>query len=433
MFDCRDKCLLDDALSKFNQLVNSPYLYELTHFPICSSVNPSSCISFIQIKGFPSTQIYKTFSYILNALNSLKTAIGYVLQVHDEQLSIYTGIEGTGYHPSAFKMLQKGLTQTFNGIELYELTPKENACLLETLFKPNHYIAFSAISVIPNADSTPPILSSFNELMGTTEDFVLFLLATPMQTAHLQLILNELIDLSNVLSSFTQGTHSATRGLSKNASTTITRSNTETNSKSATETNTSGSSRNSAQYSNLSSSTAVSLENNKSVGFSLLCNKASGFTSNNGLSCAEGLTRSDASSYSNSQLSATNVTENEAITFSAQNKQVIDAIAHLNLLITRYTNLLRLPTFEFGAYLFAPCISTVARGAYTYLGTAHHTTSTLGPSVVNLWDDADSLCCLLQELQCFKHPYFKLCPSEECLPSTTIINSLEFINTLYFA
>lgn len=432
MFDCRDRCLLDDALTKFEQLANSPYLYELTHFPICSSVKHSSCISFIQIKGFPSTEVYKTFSYVLNALNSLKTAIGYVLQVHHEQLSIYIGIEGTGYHPSAFKTLQKGLTQTFNGIEFRELTSEENAYLLQTLFTPSDYIALSAISVIPNADAKPPILSSFNELMGKTEDFVLFLLATPMQNSHLQLILKELIYLSNVLSSFTQGTHSATRGLSKNASTTITRSNTETNSKSATETNTSGSSHNSAQYSNLSSSTSVSLANNKSVGFSLLCNKASGFTSNNGLSCAEGLTRSDASSYSNSQLTATNVTENEAITFSAQNKHVIDAIAYLNSLIARYTTLLRSPPFEFGAYLFAPCISTVARGAYTYLGSANNTSSTIGPSVVNLWDDPNSLCCLLEELRCFKHPYFKLCPSEECIPSTTIINSLELINTLYF-
>lgn len=432
MFDCRDICLLDDAFARFEQLVNSPYLYELTGLPICSSMKCSASISFIKIESIPSTQTYKTFSYVLSALASLKITIGYVMEMHDQQLSIYIGIEGGNYHATALTLLENGLTQTFPGIQFSTLTPEENAQLLKTLFTPSNYHSLATISVIPNASATPPILSSFHELMGTTEDFVLFLLATPVSAAHVQLILNELIYLSNILSSFTQGTHSATRGLSKNASTTIARSNTETNSKSNTETNTSGSSHNSAQYSNLSSSTSVSLANNKSVGFSLLCNKASGCTSNDGLSCAEGFTKSEACSYSNSQLTATNVTENEAITFSAQNKHVIDAIASLNLLITRYTSLLRLPAFEFGAYLLAPCLSTVARGAYTYLGTADNTASTIGPSAVNLWDDPDSLCSILGELQHFKQPYFKLCPSEECAPSTTIINSLELINTLYF-
>lgn len=433
MFDPRDTCLLDDALARFDELVNAPCLHELTHFPVSPSETPPACLGFIQIEGFPVTDTFKAFSFVLNALESLQIAIGYVIQVRNEQLSIYIGIKGDEFFCVALEILRNGLIQTFPGIQLHELTPEESCELIDQLFSPCKHNSLATISVIPNTSTTTPILTSFNNLMGRNEDFVLFLLATPVSLCHIRSILNELICLFNILSGFSQGNHTASKGLNKNGSTTVTRSNTETNGRSCTDTNTSGSSHNSSQYKNITSSTSLSLANNKSLGVSLLCNDSCGHATNTSRASAEGITNSEAIACSNSRLTATNLTENEAIVFSIQNKCVVDALATLNLLITRYTNLLTLPAFEFGAYLIAPCLSTTVRGAYTYLGVADDPSSTIGPTVVNVWDHCNSsFCTILKELQCFNQPFFESCSSKDCLSSTTIISGLEFISTLYF-
>ncbi len=433
MFDSRDTCLLDDALARFDELVNSPCLLELTHFPVSPSNAPSDCISFIQIEGFPTTDTSKAFSFVLNALESLQITIGFVIQVSNEQLSIYIGIKGDEHFCVALELLRNGLTQTFPSIQIHELTPEENCHLLELLFSPCIHSSLATISVIPNTSTITPILTSFNNLMGKNENFVLFLLATPVSPSHIRSILNELICLFNILSGFTQGNHTAAKGLNKNRSTTVTHSNTETNGRSCTDTDTSGSSHNSSQYKNITSSTSLSLANNKNLGVSLLCNNSIGHASNTSCASAEGVTTSEAIGCSTSRLTATSLTENEAISFTIQNKCVIDALASLNLLITRYTNLLTLPAFEFGAYLIAPCLSTTVRGAYTYLGVANNPSSTLGPTAVNLWGNCNSgFCSILEELQHFNHPFFNLSHSEECITSTTIISGLELVSTLYF-
>lgn len=155
MYDPRDTCLLDEALARYEELVNSPYLYELTHFPVCPSTPTSSCIGFIQIEGFPTSTTYGTFSYVLNALASLNITIGYSLQVIKEQLFIYIGIKGQQYYDAALELLRTGLTQTFPGIQITQLTAEQSCQLLEQLFNPSQYCSVGTISVIPD---TPPNL-----------------------------------------------------------------------------------------------------------------------------------------------------------------------------------------------------------------------------------------------------------------------------------
>ena len=431
MYDPRDTCLLDEALARYEELVNSPYLYELTHFPVCPSTPTSSCIGFIQIEGFPTSTTYGTFSYVLNALASLNITIGYSLQVIKEQLFIYIGIKGQQYYDAALELLRTGLTQTFPGIQITQLTAEQSCQLLEQLFNPSQYCSVGTISVIPDTPSKP-ILTTFDTLMGKTSDYVLFLLVNPVSPCNIRLILNELISLYDIFSGFTQGNHGMTTGLSKNTSTTIVRTTTETNGTSSTETHSSGDANNASAYTNITPSTSLPLPDNRALNISILCNKTNGHSYTTGLSMANGCTASEAISQAAHNQRATNHTNNESLTVVIQNKYVIDAIARLNTLISRYTNLLSLPAFEFGAYLLAPKLATTTRGAYTYLGSSN-ASPTISPMVVNLWDACHSdFYNVLKTLQNFNQPTFKSCLAEECVSSTTIISGIEFTNTLYF-
>ena len=431
MYDPKDSCLLESAIAKYEELVNSPYLYELTHFPVCSSNASCPSIGFIKIQGFPTSTTFGTFSYVLNALASLNITIGYCLQVSGGQLFIYMGIKGQEYDQTGLDILNNGLLQTFPDIQITTLSPEENIQLLDQLFHSYEYTSLATISVVPDAPTTP-ILTTFNKLMGTSEDYVLFLLATPVSRCTINLILSELISLYDTLSGFIQRNHVTAKGLSKNSSNTIIQTTTETNGNSTTETNSSGNANNRSQYTNITPSTSLPLPNNRSLGISILCNKSSGCASNEGYSMANGCTNSKAVSYCTNYLHATNRTDNTSLSFAIQNKYVIDAIARLNVLISRYNTLLSLPTFQFGAYFLAPKLATTTRGAYTYLGSTNASPN-ISPMVVNLWDTcSEHVKDLLMALQNFDQPTFKSCSTDECVFSTTFISGIELTNTLYF-
>ena len=146
MYDPKDSCLLESAIAKYEELVNSPFLYELTHFPVCSS-NPSCpYIGFLKVQGFPASTTFGTFSYVLNALASLNITIGYYLQVSAGQLFIYIGIKEQEYDQTGLDILNNGLLQTFLGIQITMLSPKENIQLLDELFHSYsfHFYIFNA-------------------------------------------------------------------------------------------------------------------------------------------------------------------------------------------------------------------------------------------------------------------------------------------------
>ena len=431
MYDPKDSCLLESAIAKYEELVNSPYLYELTHFSVCSSHSSCPYIGFLKVQGFPASTTFGTFSYVLNALASLNITIGYYLQVSAGQLFIYIGIKGQEYDQTGLEILNNGLLQTFPDIQITMLSPEENIQLLDELFHSYEYTSLATISVVPDAPTTS-ILTTFNKLMGMAEDYVLFLLATPVSRCTINFILSELMSLYDTLSGFIQRNHSTAKSLSKNSSHTIIQTTTETNGNSSTETNSSGNANNMSQYTNITPSTSLPLPNNRSLGISVLCNKGSGCASNESYSMANGCTNSESFSYCTHCLHATNRTDNTSLSFTIQNKYVMDAIARLNVLISRYNTLLSLPTFQFGAYFLAPKLATTTRGAYTYLGSTN-ASSNISPMVVNLWDTSSKhVEDLLMALQNFHQPTFKACSTDECVSSTTFISGIELTNTLYF-
>ena len=428
MDDVRDIELLQEALTRFEFLINRPFLHELSKF----CINPPHCsdtpICLVQIKNWPASTTASQFQFIFNALNALDEVIGVLLSFNKNKYAIYVGIKGI--HAFAFQLLQDGLTAFFPGIELEVIS--NSSKFLNQFFCAKHYAQIALGTVIPNTTSTTPLLTTFINLMGSTAEFNAFFLASPLSYCKLTKYLDELCELYYILSIFSQSNISHARAIAKNISTTMSNSETINKGNSHTETVGSNMSNSHNSYTNQTTSTNVPIAalNNQNIGLSYLLNRAAGCTQGHTDSCAKGETFSKADAHSVSKLCADNRTKNHNISFSQQNKCVQNALITLADIITRIQTLLRAAPFRYGAYFFSPYPETSTRAAYSFVGLAPDATTFLGPSTVNLFfSDSSSFQCIFDSLSQFKHPHFTC--NDEILTATTFIQSSELLSSFY--
>lgn len=428
MNDVRDIELLQEALSRFEFLINRPFLYELPKF----CVNPPDCsdtpICLIQIKNWPASTTASQFQFIFNALNALDEVIGVLLNFNKNKYTIYVGIKGTS--DFAFQLLQDGLTAFFPGIELEVISNASK--FLSQFFCADRYSQIALGTVIPNSTSTTPLLTTFINLMGTTAEFNAFFLASPLSYCKLTEYLDELCELYYILSIFSQSNINHARTVAKNISTTI--SNSETINKGSSHTETLGSNMSNSHnsYTNQTTSTNVPIAalNNQNIGLSYLLNRATGCIQGHTDSCAKGETFSKSEAHSVSKLCADNRTKHHNISFTQQNKCVQNALIILADIITRIQMLLRVAPFQYGAYFFSPHPETSTRAAYSFIGLAPDATTFLGPSTVNLFfADSSPFKAIFDNLSHFKHPHFTC--NDKILTATTLIQSSELFNSFY--
>lgn len=429
MYDVRDMNLLQETLIQYDDLVTRPLLHDLNCLCVAS---PSPCatpIHLLHVKTLPENNNFSYFSFILNALASLSHVLGYLLLSNNGEISIYIGLKGEC--STAFSLLQNGLLQTFPGTT-FEVALDAPQFLTE-FFSPTKCFHIASTTVIPNTASTVPLLTHFSNLMGRSSEYAAFFLAHPIPHCELLNYYDELCEIYNTLSIFNQASFNHIHGLSKNGSTTVTNGRTTTDGTSRTETNGNniGHSENCYTNTTISSGAPCSYLNNN-INLSFCSNKACGHNDITNFSCAEGSTCSTANSRTDSRLLAENKTDNHAITFSAQNICVQNALNTLSTIINRIQLLLQSTAFEYGAYFFSPCSETSIRAAYSFMGLAHNPSTYLGPSLVNFWSpDHPSYSILLEALVKFEYPQFYTSNMNKTFKNTTLIQSTELLNSIY--
>lgn len=430
MYDVRDIQLLQETLIRYDDLVNRPLLHDLS----CLSVAPSSpCTEpfyLLHVKTLPANNNASYFSFILNALASLSHALGYFLCSSNGKISIYIGLKGEC--SAAFSLLQSGLLQTFPGTTFEVVL--DSSKFLTDFFSPTNCFEIASATVIPNTASTVPLLTQFSSLMGSSSNYTAFFLAHPISHCELLKYYDELCEVYNILSMFNQANFNHIHGLSKNGSTTITNGKTTTDGISRTETNGINRGRSENCYTNTTISSGVPCSClNNNINFSFLSNKTCGRNDIDNFSCAEGSTCSTAHSRTDSRLSAENRTDNHAITYSAQNICVQNALNTLSTIINRIQLLIQSTAFEYGAYFFSPCRETSIRAAYSFMGLASNPSIYLGPTLVNLWSPQHpSYALILDALLKFEYPQFCAPHFNASLHNTTLIQSTELLNSIYF-
>ncbi len=429
--DCApNKNRLPSLLKEVDTLCDMKYMYELTALnnPLLESL--TSNIGFIEIHSFPTSDIWESFSYIINSLCTLNSTLGYIFTAEKGEPIIYIGISSSSYLNESINTVYEGLINMFPGITPYILTPMENNYLLNKVFSTNNN-SISSISCIPKI-SDIPILNTFSKLMGCNSEFYLFLLATPCPYKDISARLNKLRFLVSELSQFSIENRACSSSVSKSSSATSSNSLTCTTGHSLSDNNTCGSALNFAEYTNLTPTTSIPLLENRNMNISLLANKGKGTSNNASHTDIKVCSDSDSKTNSSNDQSSTNRSEGSKLNFVFQNKVVASAIDRIDALITRYQSLTSYSSMYFSAYALSPNISTTTRSGNIYLGCAHTSSTTL-PTHINMWtDESPGFDYILGSLRDFKYPSFTLNNGFGPINSSHIISTSELMSTLYF-
>lgn len=422
------------ALKEFDFLVNKDYLNQLNCHILMPCASCKDCILLFKVNSLTATTTSLFFTYVFNALASLGTTIGFILNRCHGTLNFYISLRVHSAPAISREILMQGFTATFSPSQLVPLDQSTTEALLCNLFSPSTSCALTSAIVIPNntTAANTPILEKFSALFPC-ENFTALFLATPIKPCKIQESIVQLVDLFNVLSQFNQANHSISKGLARNSSCTLTKNHTKTCGDSRTHTNNSGNGSSTACYTNVTPSTVVPLGNSsRSVNLSMTLNHATGTNSSDAHSIANGQNNSHAHGGSKSNMDATNLTDNNTFAYSKQNKAVADALAELTTLITRFSSASNDAFFCFNAFFLAPLISTTIRAAYTYTGLAKDATLNLAPVAINTWPNSDpAFLPLITELQHLRIPRFNM-PSSKSFKACATITSSELLNTFYF-
>ncbi len=424
---------LDKALDRYDFLVRSYYIFNLSSYPLSLITTQSCPIKLLQIKVFPQTPAYTNLSFVISALGSINTVIGYIIESSPNGLTIYAGVQSEVSSETSYLLLKNGLINTFPGMIIEEPSPERTMHLLEHWFNPNRYTFICAATVIPSESYQPPLLNSFSTLMGKTEPYVAFLLATPVLRQQLEDYLNELIKLYNTFSSYTNFSHNILNGKNHSDSKTFSDSDAVTHSHSSTKTDTTNASCSFSNYTNVTPSTSIPITDKQSLGISVLKNEAVGHTKGSSLACADCNIHTNTTTHGTTLHYTKGKSTTHTIGYSSQNKYIMDIQENLNTLIKRIRTILNRGPLQFGAYFISSYAETCLRAAYTYQGLALGTSQPISPSAVNSWSNTSpDFAPILEELKQFHQPSFEVSCQHRCVTLTSMIQSLELVNTLYF-
>ena len=422
MYDTREPQLLQEALIRYDALVNRPYLHDLSCLSIVSPAPYSLPITLLQLKPIPASTSPKSFAYILNALNGMKQVIGYILFSSPDGISVYIGIKGQNCSSVSLQLLKAGIKQTFPNVEISLVN--DASTFLAKLFNKENATMLSTATGIPYNDS-PSFMNTFTSIMGKSTSYACFFLAHPVPPCDLKQYYDELCDIYEQLSTFNQASHNNSSNLAKNSSVTLTKCNTSSSGTSNNLTTGESHSCNTGSYTNLSGSTPLAYCENKTVNATLLQNRAFATVDQNNSSVANGTSKSHSLANTQSNLSATNKTDNQAITFIVQN-----TLEHTNTLISRLQTLLRRPCFAFNAYFLSNVSEASLRAAYNFQGMCQSADNQLVVSSVNFWDQSHpSFAPMLNALQHFEAPVFS--KNSSIYTSSIFIHSNELLNCFY--
>lgn len=425
---------LSSALKQYNFLVQKDYLNSLSCATLCPSNKTKNQILLFKINQFTSSTNANFFAYVFNALGALKTTISFILENNNRTLNFYVGLNIESTTAINSQMLTQGFLSTFPDSKITALNEKDSKNLLTHLFNPNTLSAITSTIVIPNntVSNTPSILQHFTPLF-TSENYVALFLASPICPSQSEESLETLTNLFNTLSQFQQANLNCFKGVAHNKSCTLATNCSSTSSKACTNTESASQGSSTARYTNISPSTSVPIGSTHTVNIGTTFNQANG--TNQGTSCSHSQcdTNSHLNGNSESNMEATNLTDNTTFIYSKQNKIAMNALSRLTTLIDRLTTNSNNPMFSFNAFFLAPLPSTTIRAGYTYAGLAKDSTLNLEPTFVTTWSSNDATFSpLLNDLKHLQMPQFNLPHLPKCFKASTSITSTELLNTFYF-
>lgn len=457
MYETRDHKLKQDMFYKYEYLVQRSYLHELFCLPMGLPPDSYKPIQLLKIESLPETSIFMSFSYILNALGSLGETIGFIITCNGGTLSLYLGIKEQG--STAFSLLQNGLKQTFPNGNFYSI---ENSCtFLDNLFNPKNYPYLTSSLVTLNPSYNSIFLRDFTNLVGNASDYVALFLAEPIKHSDIRKRLQELYEIYDVLSYFSQSNYTHYKSDANSNSHAKAQSNTTTSSESATTTCGNSNTETCSNYANISASTPLSLQINRSLPSSNSINPTTSsalttkieqnaissapkninttalFNKGTSSSCAQNNSEANAQTCSESNCVTSTHTNSmthtiyQALSFSCPNKRLLEAVASLNTAINRYNTLSRNTTFNFSTYFFSPSQEISLRAAYSYIGLSQ-SIDDLSPNLVNcMASNQSDYANLYKFLRSFTSPDFLL-PQSNLLASNSVpLVSSELLNSLY--
>lgn len=464
MYETRDLKHMKNTLERYRELVQCPDLYNLSQLTLAESSCNDESIEILHIHDLPDTPNYTCFSYILDALSALEQTIGLLLVSTNHKLSVYILLRG--HASTACTLLQTGLTQTFpDCICSYVENPSR---FIDAVFDSKNYACLASSITIPNTTYQTPLLSDFKKLAGTSSDYVALFLAEPINRSLNCCYLNELYEIYDILSNFSQTNYTLYKSDAKTASNSSAHCSTHSANESLTHTEGESTSDSHNCYTNISASTpftlisykgrkstsnhshsddshkkedgcdtaskeqSLSRDSPKNINASVLFNNAHGhsITHNSSKACAQGCGNSEAKTSTKSN--STSTTTYQAFNFSSPNKEIQDALACLTLAIERYNTLCHNSTFHFSSYFFSPLSETSLRTAYCYMGLCQ-SNYTLSSHIINYWQsESPNYEGLYKNLKQLVHPSFYLPNSDRVLYNAVPTLSTELINSMYF-
>ncbi|WP_069999744.1 hypothetical protein [Cellulosilyticum sp. I15G10I2] len=434
MQNLRNEDLLNEVLSKCKMIVDKNYFNNIHELTFCSSPSKEGCIRLLKIEILTAPISPEFFTFVLNALGNLQEVFGYILKSFEDTLILYVGLKTAKSMCTAIDILKNGLKNSYPNSKFRELSPKESSLILEDLFDPNVYHALSSAIVIPNntSASNAPINQKLVDLMGS-EDFVAFFLASALTYSQIQCFIYELKELYTKLSSFSESDYGFSHSLAKNTAVHITKSTAENSSATCSENNGSENAKSASKYTLITPAAIIPLENLRTFSISIALNETCGIANVALQSVGKSETKGCTVTNTKLHINSSTHTNSDSLSYTTQNKFVIELLEKIDALILRLTLASGDPFFCFGAYFLSPSSATSIRAASTYLGLAKDNTLNIEDTFINTWEDCDSIFPnLLDSLRHFNQLSFEVGSKNECITTTTIINASELVNTFYF-
>ena len=251
---------LSSALKQYNYFVQKDYLNNLNCATLCHCTDEQDSILLFKINKFSASTTSNFFTYVFNALATLTTTIGFILENTNGTLNFYVGLDVADSTTISSEIFVQGFLATFPDSEITSFSQQDSKNLLSDLLDPDNFSAITSTIVIPNnTDSTiSPILQHLTALL-TSENYVALFLANPMGLCENEDLLDTLTCLFNTLSQFQQANLNCFKGVAHNKSCTLATNQSSSCSKSCTNTDNCSHGSSAAAYTNISPSTSVPL------------------------------------------------------------------------------------------------------------------------------------------------------------------------------
>lgn len=437
MDEARNVGELDKALELCKRYLDKEYLEELTSLDLVDTHMCDNNIRIVKLKKFvyneKENNIEKLTS-VLTSINNINSTFAYIINSTKEEVNIYLAIKTLQKTSLGKDLLENGLKGNFPGIELENIYRDEADLLFDKkIFKKNMTSIASSV-VIPKEKNDKldidiqGIEKFIDSMLG--QEYTAIFLAKSLTFEQIRQTKEELENIYTLISPFKETNFSFSENESENLSKTISEgiskgiSNTitHTQGRSNTTTKTIGGSIGGGLGSSITGSIGI-LGIGASIGntFSLNASINGSIAKSKTDSSSESIGKTTQESTNNTTSDTKGYTKGESRTYSfkAENKNRVQLLEKIDVMLKRIQESEDIGMFSFGAYFIAHTSDTARRLASTYTGLVRGKNSGLENNHINVWNDEK--CRVIESsLRNLEHVVLKDEADLEITPTTLI-------------